>query len=275
MQLALGVSLLLHAVLLTLRWVDPAAFNRTFQESALEVVLVNAKTSERSPTAQALAQFALAGGGEAESGRATSPLPPAALTEVGDALQDSRQRVDTLMQQQTQLLTQMRDELARLPLPQPNLRGSVAPNPEELERRRQLVQLLAEIERRVNSENARPKRRYISPSTREVVYALYYDALRRKIEQQGTQNFPQVNERKLYGDLTMILTINHDGQVLATEVVQGSGQSILDRQAQAIARRASPFGHFNHDMRRQADQIVVVARFKFTREATLETQLAE
>ena len=42
----------------------------------------------------------------------------------------------------------------------------------------------------MNEENARPKKRYISPSTREEVYAIYYDGLRRKIEDKGTTNFP-------------------------------------------------------------------------------------
>ena len=43
----------------------------------------------------------------------------------------------------------------------------------------------------------------------------------------------------------------------------------------AIVRAASPFGHFSEPMRRQADQIVVTSRFRFTRnegfEATAET----
>ncbi len=71
----------------------------------------------------------------------------------------------------------------------------------------------------------------------------------------------------------MIITVNHDGRVLATEVVQGSGNRALDRQAEAIARAAGPFGQFNAEMRRQADQIAMVARFKFTRDQTLETNL--
>jgi protein TonB len=91
------------------------------------------------------------------------------------------------------------------------------------EKRRQLIKLLAEIERRINEENAKPKKRYISPATREEVYAIYYDSLRRKIEDRGTQNFPQLAGRKLYGELTMIVTVNHDGRVLATEVVEPSG----------------------------------------------------
>jgi protein TonB len=135
------------------------------------------------------------------------------------------------------------------------------------------VKVLAEIERRINIENARPKKRYISPATKEAVYALYYDNLRRAIEEKGTENFPQMNGQKLYGELTMIVTINHDGQVLGTEVVQSSGKPALDRRAQAIARSAGPFEPFGKAMRLKADQIAVVSRFKFTRDDVLETNL--
>ena len=105
------------------------------------------------------------------------------------------------------------------------------------------------------------------------MYATYYDSLRRKIEDNGTQNFPQLAGNKLYGELTMIVTVNFDGRVLATEVVEPSGNLALDRRAQLIARSAGPFGRFSDAMRRRADQIVVVSRFKFTREETLETKL--
>jgi protein TonB len=141
------------------------------------------------------------------------------------------------------------------------------------EKRRQLIKLLAEIEKRINEENARPKKRYISPATREEVYAVYYDNLRRRIEDKGTQNFPQLAGNKLYGELTMIVTVNFDGRVLETEVVESSGNTALDKRAQAIARSAGPFGRFNDAMRRRADQIVVVSRFKFTRDEVLETKL--
>ena len=71
----------------------------------------------------------------------------------------------------------------------------------------------------------------------------------------------------------MIVTVNFDGRVLATEVVETSGSLLLDRRAQAIARTAGPFGRFSDQMRSKADQIVVVSRFKFTRDETLETKL--
>ena len=186
-------------------------------------ILVNSRSGEAPEKAQAIAQASLAGGGEAAAGRATSPLPPSALTEIGDANEETSKQIEQLQQTQQQLLTQVRRELALLPPTDP-LRDQGTPDEREQEdRRRQLVEMLAEIEKRINEENARPKKRYISPATREEVYALYYDQLRRKIEDRGTRNFPENQGKKLYGELTMIITVDADGRVLDTEVVRGSG----------------------------------------------------
>ncbi|NMM86936.1 energy transducer TonB [Rhodococcus sp. SRB_17] len=273
LQLTLLASALLHAAVLSVRFVDPERFNRVFQDTPLEVILVNAKSSERPDKAQAIAQAALAGGGDAAQGRATSPLPYSALTHIGNDFEEAQRKLDTLQEQQTQLLAQLRKQIAALPAPDPRKPSPDPAKAAQEEKRRQLVKLLAEIERRIHEENARPKKRYISPATREEVYAVYYDALRRKVEDKGTENFPEMGGRKLYGELTMIVTVNHDGRVLATEIVQGSGTPLLDSRAEAIARAAGPFGAFNAEMRRKADQIAVVSRFKFTREQTLETSV--
>jgi protein TonB len=274
LQLALAASLVLHAALLTLRLVDPEAFKRVFEEAPLEVILVNARTVEKPEKAQAIAQATMAGGGEAARGRATSPLPPSLRTESGDDAQEAAQRtLQTMQEQQNLLLAQVRKQLAALPPPDPARPDNSAEQVQREEKRRQLVRVLAEIERRINEENARPKRRYISPATREAVYAVYYDHLRRAIEDKGTENFPQLGGQKLYGELTMIVTVNHDGRLLGTEVVASSGNRALDRRAEAIARAAAPVGRFNQEMRRKADQILVVSRFKITRDEVLETQL--
>lgn len=274
LHIALGLSVAAHATLLAVRIVDPQAFNRVFQDTPLEVILVNARSSERPEKAQAIAQFALAGGGEAERGRATSPLPPSPLAATGDAAEDAQSRVEAMQDQQMLMLAQVRRTLAAMPPPDPRQRAQPSEAQAREAKRRQLLQLLAEIERRVNEENARPKKRYVSPATREAVYAVYYDALRRRIEDRGTQNFPELAGNKLYGELTMLLTVNHDGRVVAAEIVDSSGNGTLDRRAVGIARAAGPFGNFSQGMRARADQIVVVSRFRFTREETLETQLS-
>jgi protein TonB len=273
LQIALGVSVALHAVLLTVRFVDPERFNRVFQDTPLEVILVNAKSNEKPDFAKAIAQASLAGGGELEAGRATSPLPPSALMELGDAAEDAERKVESLQAQQTQLLAQIKKQLASMPPPDLTQPANNPARAEREQRRQQLIKILAEIEKRINEENARPKKRYISPATREEVYAVYYEELRRKIEDKGTVNFPEQAGKKLYGALTMIVTVNFDGRILDTEVVETSGNLTLDRRAQNIVRGTGPFGRFSDAMRRKADQIVVVSRFKFTRDDALETTL--
>ena len=275
LQIALFASVAVHAVLLTVRFIDPESFNRVFEDTPMEVILVNAKTNEKPDKAQVIAQYSLAGGGDADKGRATSPLPPSLLTDFGDATEEeAAQKLHTLQEQQTLLLAQVKSQLAALPPPDPNQAANKTDQMEREEKRRQLVKILAEIERRINQENARPKKRYISPAAREEVYAVYYDALRHAIEDKGTENFPQSGGKKLYGELTMIVTVNHNGRVLDTEIVETSGNRTLDRQAAAIARSAGPFGNFSAAMRRQADQILVVSRFKFTRDETLEASIS-
>ena len=270
LQWALLLSGAVHAVALTVRFVDPQSLNRVLRDTPLEVILVNARSQEAPTQAQAVAQANLAGGGEADKGRATSPLPSAATMQLGDAADDSRRRIDQLQQQQQQLLAQIRREVAALPPPDPQRETGTPTERDQDDRRKQLLRLLAEIEKRVNDENARPKKRYISPATREEGFAMYYDALRRRIEERGTRDFPELNGKKLYGELTMNVTVDANGRVVDAEIVRPSKSRRLDQQAMAIVLAAAPFGAFTQGMRTQTDQIVVTSRFRFSRDDGLE-----
>ena len=272
--MALLVSLVVHGVVLTVRLVDPDRFNRVFRDTPLEVILVNARSTEPPIKAQAIAQANLAGGGNVERGRAQSPLPAHATVEIGDAPEDARRRIEQLQEQQQQLLAQIRRELALLATPDPQREAGRPQDRDQEERKRQLLRLLAEIEKRINDENARPKKRYISPATQEEVYALYYDALKQRIEERGTRDFPEYQGRKLYGELTMNVTVDASGRVIDADIVRPSRSKVLDQRALAIVRAAGPFGPFTTAMRQQADQIVITSRFRFTRDDGLETTLS-
>jgi len=271
---ALLVSLGVHGALLTVHLADPGRAERVLRDTPLEVILVNARSTEPPAQAQAVAQANLAGGGEAQSGRATSPLPPTPELSMGNAPDEAQREVEALRDEQQQLLAQIRRELATLPVPDPRRQPPTPERREQEERYRQLLRQLAEIEKRVNEDNAAPRKRYISPATREVVFAQYYDQLRRRIEERGTRDFPEHNGQKLYGELTMNVTVDAAGRVVEAEVVRASISRLLDQRALAIVRAAGPFGGFNPAMRQQADQIVVTSRFRFTREDGLETTLS-
>jgi protein TonB len=72
----------------------------------------------------------------------------------------------------------------------------------------------------------------------------------------------------------MNVTIDNHGRVVEAEIVRPSNLRALDQRALAIVRAAAPFGPFNAAMRKQADQIVITSRFRFTRDDGLETTLS-
>lgn len=274
LQVSLGVSVVVHAALLAWPAVDPEGFTRAFQDTPLEVILVNARSNERPTKAQAIAQHNLAGGGEFDQGRATSPLPSAAVTEIGDAAQDSRKQIEELQEAQQQLLANIKRELAALPQPDPKRDSGNPKERAQEEHRRQLLQMVAEIEKRIREENARPKKKFISPGTVGEVYAVYYDQLRRKVEDRGTRNFPTHQGKPLHGELTMEIIVDAAGRVLETKVIKPSPSPILDKRAISIVLAAAPYGTFSTAMRKQADQLVITTRFRFTKGEALETTLS-
>jgi protein TonB len=279
LHVAVVISVAVHAglliVLLLWRNIDPQSFNRMFEDTALEVILVNSRSADAPVKPQAIAQANLVGGGEADSGRATSPLPSSLQTELGDASEELRRnsQMERLQEAQQQLLLQLRRELAAMPDPTLQRDSGNPQQQAQEEQRRQKLQLLAEIEKRINEENSRPKKRHVSPDTREEVYAIYYDKWRHKIEERGTRNFPESHGRRLHGVLTMSVTIDTQGRVVEAKVLASSNNPVLDRQAIAIVHAAAPFGALDENVRRQWDQLVLTARFSFTRDEKFEATM--
>ena len=275
LQMALLVSLCVHAALLLLRVADPEAFDRILEDTPLEVVLVNASTAAKPQKAQVLAQRNLAGGGDAEQGRVTSPLPPALQSQSGDSFEEARRQIQQMQVQQMMLLAQLKRELVAMGQPDQQPGAGSAKAPADEERRRQLLALLAQIEKRIQDENTRPRRRFVSPAAREGVHAIYYDTLRRRIEDLGTRNFPEANGQKLYGELTMLVAVDVDGRVAQAEIIESSRNRTLDRRALSIVKAASPYGPFTAPMRAQFDQLVFISRFRFTRDEGLRAAVED
>lgn len=279
-MIAIACSVLAHASLLAVRFAAPDAFRLQPADPGLEVILVNAKHARAPVKADALAQANLDGGGNAESGRAQSPLPDLRKTENGDSIKALQRRIAELEQQQQSALTRMRQsqfnraQVAEQDKPDPARTGA-----DNIDTARAIARQTAEITQRISDENKRPKKTFISPSTREVGYALYYKAMQKRVEEVGTLNFPQQDGHKLYGELVVYIPIFQDGSLYEKEggprIERSSGNAALDRAALAIVRRAAPFGKFPANMRStdKDDLWIVVTRFKFTREEKLQAEL--
>ncbi|MDD2727811.1 energy transducer TonB [Malikia sp.] len=265
LQIALAVSGLAHAGLLMLHFVAPIEPERVLRESPLAVVLVNGQDEAAPEQPSAVAQANLAGSGSEGKGRVSSPLQNAERSQAGDSPDeaDATGRRDH-HQTARPLLASLRLRDAAQPLPRSPQEDASASDPERERRQQALLSRLAEIEQRINTEASGPRQRYIGAATREAVYASYYAELRRQIEARGTAEFPAVAGRKLFGELTLLITVDHEGRVLATELLQGSGSEALDLRAQALVRGMN-FGRFDPTLRQQADRVVVASRFRFTR----------
>ena len=262
-QKAIAVSLVLHAGLLTVRFVDPTALDRIFQPPILEVVMLNAPGQSKPVKSQLLAQTSMEGGGNVLAGHATEALlVDAAAPGLEFQNQLAANPIEVMRQQQNVLLAQVRDQLSAL---QNSAESSADPSKamQQEERQRRLVQQIAALEKDVATENARPRKRFFSPTTREAVFAAYFTELRRAIEKQGTLDFPQRDGEKIFGELTMAITVDAAGRVVATSLARSSGDALLDHHAENIVRRAAPYGAFSAAIRATADQLVFVARFRF------------
>ena len=279
-MIAITCSVLAHAFLLAIRFAAPDAFRLQPADPGLEVILVNAKHARAPVKADALAQANLDGGGNADAGRAQSPLPDLRKIENGDSIKALQRRIAELEQQQKNVLTKVRQSqfnsapVADQARPDPSRTGT-----DNVDSAKAIARMTAEITQRIADENKRPKKTFISPSTREVGYAMYYKAMQKRVEEVGTLNFPQQNGRKLYGELVVYIPIFQDGSLYEKEggprVERSSGNPALDKAALAIVRRAAPFGKFPANMRSsdKDDLWIVVTRFKFTREEKLQAEL--
>jgi protein TonB len=280
--IALGVSLLLHAVLLSLHFTFPEA-SRTLRNKALDIVLVNAR-SERKPTdAQVLAQANLDGGGISDEDRvAKTPLPPSPREQIGNDLEQAQKRVQELEKQQQNLLMQAKADRAKRASPpkEAPLSPQTRPAPEApvlngldlANQVRDMTRLEAQIARQTEEYNKRPRIKHLGIRAEGIAEAQYLEDWRIKVERVGTLNYPQAARGKLSGSLTLTVYIKSDGTVARIEIDKPSGHPVLDEAAQRIVRMAEPFARIPPDILSGIDQLAITRKWIFTSSNQLQTQ---
>jgi protein TonB len=281
--MAIGSSFFIHAVFLSFQFSPLANVTSKPLASGLEIILVNAR-HEKAPTkAEALAQANLSGGGNAELGRARSPLPNLQQSVDGNHVETQRRKIAELERQQERMLSQLSARAnERVKVTDKSVKKSVNvnPTPQTIDSVA-LARREAEIARAIADYNKRPIKTQLTPSTREVAYAVYYTSLQKQIEKIGTNYFPQHDGKKLYGDLIVYIPVYQDGLIYEKEggprIEKTSGNRMLDQAALAIVRRAAPFGRFPQGAIGDGKTHVweIITRFRFTRDEVLETSTPE
>ncbi len=265
--IAIGVSLLVHALLLTLHFKFPDAAN-SMREKALDIILVNARSARKPHDAQALAQSNLDGGGNTdENRRAKTPLPPTLHQVAGSELQQMQRRVQEMEVAQQKMLTQMRNSrsvasnpsAAEQPAPTPTLSGL-----DLAESARAMARLEGEINKAAEEYSKRPRKKFIGARTEEYRFAQYIEDWRQKIERIGTLNYPEAARGKLYGSLVLTVAISADGQISRIDINRSSGYKLLDEAARRIVQMAGPYSPFPPDIRRDTDMLEITRTWYFT-----------
>ncbi len=273
LTLALGVSLFIHAILLSIHFKLPEALDRA-REQALDVILVNSKHATKPTKAQARAQSNLDGGGNtADNRRAKTPLPATPQTQAGNDLMSAQARVAQLEAQQREILTQTKaartakvDADRQPPAPVNEVSGR-----DLASRAMALARLEAEISRDIDDYNQRPKRHFIGARVEEYRFAQYVEDWRQKIERIGNLNYPDSAKGKLYGSLVLTVAIKKDGQLERVEINRSSGHKVLDEAAQRIVRLAAPYAAFPEAVRRDTDILEITRTWSFTGADQLHT----
>ena len=266
---ALGLSLALHAALLTMHFKMPDASRRKAPSTTIDVVLVNAKTKERPAKADTLAQSNLNRGGSVEENRrATTPLPVTEPRQPGKDLAEAQRRQRALEAQQAELLAKAREAQTRVPAVaerQPDIDNpGTQPSGRDLaDLALAAMRLQAQIDRQISEYQKRPRKKFIGANTAEYRFAQYEEDWRVKVERVGTLNYPPEARGRIYGNLRLTVSIKPDGSVESIELDRSSGLKVLDAAAFKIVRMAMPFAAFPPDIRRDTDLLVITRTWFF------------
>ncbi len=260
----------MHATLLALHFRIPERLHIDRPTSTLEIVLVNAKTRERPVDATVLAQANLDRGGDTdEDRRAKTMLPVTPPRSRGKDLADAQRRVQQLESEQDHLITAVR-QARSVPVAPDTRRPTQADQGAKQPSGRDLADLAlaamrleAEIDRRIEDYQKRPRKKFIGARAAEYRFAQYEEDWRLKIERIGTINYPPEARGRLYGNLRLTVTIRADGSVQSMELDRSSGLKLLDAAAFKIVRMATPFAPFPPDIRRDTDLLVITRTWFF------------
>lgn len=182
----------------------------------------------------------------------------------------SKQQLETITSQQSQLQTQIVENLdSELNTPdQINKPTEITPPPLAL-KQHNLEQDIAE-----QLKTKGLKKRQISAAIIESpADAAYLEIWRKRIEQVGNLHYPERAKRMgIYGKLMLKVAIAKDGQLLDVEILDSSGQKILDQAALDIVRLAAPFDALPEDMRHNTDILEIVRLWQFKPDNSLNTK---
>lgn len=241
----LVLSVLLHAMLIL--GLGFAVEDAAPVMPTLDVILTQTKSALTPKQADFLAQAANQGGGEHD--KSTRPTAPQAgpLPQPEDGLAPRPLRAQTPAPSPPPDPRVIASTNARDSVPNPQARQEIEVNPlppgqEKIDRDIEMARLAAEIQLRSQQYAKRPKRKFVSASTKEYAWAEYLRGWVDRVERVGNLNYPDEARRRRIGGLVVIsVAVRRDGSVESTRIIQSSHVPMLDNAALRIVKLAEPF----------------------------------
>lgn len=279
--LTLCLAVITHATLILGVSFTPEDL-RAPRMDTMEITLVQQTSTETPDQARLLAQANLQGGGDSvEDVLPSTPTPPPfpdtqpAITVPPSAAPAQPVTQKSVPETETPpetrpLLTTEKQSTVESPA-QPRQEEKVRTEPQRRPSATQLLtnsfkvaSLSAEIKRKLEAKAQRPRRKFISASTREYKYAAYMEAWRAKVERVGNLNYPdEARRRGLSGSLILDVALNADGSVNDIIIRQSSGESVLDDAAVRIVMLAAPFSPLPPNIRADTDILHITRTWQF------------
>lgn len=259
-------SLLVHGVLLL-----GISFHFTKPTPALptlDVTLVNVANQQAPDQADFLAQANNSGGGLSDRAARPSQIHSGTLPKPDPGTADRAMEAVTPSPRDatpTHIVTTT--GTSAFALPSDSAQTKIVAQPQtptaaDLQRQQTMAQLAAELREQTEALAKRPKKKFISASTREYVYASYMRGWSDRVQRVGNLNYPeQARERKLYGDLVLTVGLRRDGSIKTIEVIKSSGHPLLDASAERIVRLAAPFPPLPRDT--AVDELYITRTWQF------------
>jgi protein TonB len=247
LAIALVVSLTIHVGILI--WQPkPKAAEETRLKTPLSVVLVNSQSALSPLKPKKLAQNDLNGGGQSSDDSEATVL---AKINPGMAKQ-----LEDLQKEQNRLIAVVHEQEAT------SKKSRTGKNALEQEEAQLLEAQLAKI---LQTQSSQPRKAILTAtSAKAVIYAQYYDAMRKKVEAYGTKFFPRNAQGPIYGSLIVLISVDKTGKIISKpKIEKSSGNVELDQQAIAIVNACAPFGAFSPAMMAKLDIIDWIATFDF------------
>ena len=262
-------SALIHvAIILGISFKLPDIASLNNADNTLDVILQNTANDQVPVEAETISTNNNQGGGEDDQ-EATSPLPfetvkPSPVKSVVKVA--DQEPVKKLSPDQFITAEQGEVSINRLTPDKTRLESKTkqtgddiftTKSQRELERKR----LIAKIRQTEADYNKRPKKVFLSTTTKQHGAAKYLDEWRKRVVSTGNADYPlQIKAKQLTGTLILSVSINPNGTVNDIDILTPSPHRLLNEAAVRFVRDASPFQAFPEDDYFSDIDILVVTR---------------